>query len=1009
MFKLLGLFGVLLLCAEVSCVDSNDAPRQAERRVINSAGMEYVFQQQLVPSQSTPAGYSPYVDLAGQSTPATADLQKNVRTIILMKKVPVPYPVHIEKKIPYPVKVPIRRPYVVYVPRPYQVEVMKQVPVPVKVPYPHPFTVEKHIPVPYKVHYDKPYPVHINKPYPVYFEKRVPIHIDKPVPVHYRVAVDRPIPIRVPMEKPMLYPVERPYHFPIKVPVEKPLSVQAQVDSPYALPVTLEKPQIASEQSAATAYQIPTQPTPQTTFSPSPYDELTSNLLTQGKHKVISFLPGSSHDLSSGSFADNTEDVGTIHVSDIKNGGNSTDWVPKYVPNNQYLTYIPSDSQNKFLNYVIPEKTTKLNAVNPSEPFSAKPTSSVKMHYKLHFDPVKQEYSFQLVPKITHSESSALTSSDSKQETTLHQNSQNEFVYNSLQEYASSSGAVLPTQSTDVSYTYDYSQLFKDQSKSDLRSIQAENAQALAYAYQSANAQHPTSQKQEHSFAVHGLDSSGKSILDGNSHNFAEQPGEQSPKVSFTYQTVHKPSKEAYSFPLNNNEQPHVTYTYQASDDSAQTQVKNNEVYPQEQVKYMYIPQEHSNTYSEVKGSHLLGSYSISHDRHEHNTEFPQLLYHQGKGLSIFKQQEATQPSYTLSYQGGIPENYKTSRTSESLALFPYVNGENGSAEAAPANHAGRELARFSDNVYEADTISQSISNDTENSGVSPTVTFEKFNYNDVMIPHRMLRTKLYPVNESASEYREDIEVETSRPGSDYELRTVNANYFQTDDSTTTAATSSTEDATLGSEDPALSTKEHARRYHMSDSDTRSSSWSDESTRSDRRDDTRSETTEGSDNRSTSKSSRDDYSTSTRHYEEINSKKRKKSATEWYEMFATANHDDISRTNDTSKDTNSHTGAARRTPFYGYTTAPGTSLINATTTNSLQPPDDDVTPKPRSRTSNRGSMRAFGRRKESGEMETTTTEETPSGSSASSKRKRRPARRRMDHATSDLTTEEYKA
>ncbi|CAA9994574.1 unnamed protein product, partial [Nesidiocoris tenuis] len=193
--------------------------------------------------------------------------------------------------------------------------------------------------------------------------------------------------------------------------------------------------------------------------------------------------------------------------------------------------------------------------------------------------------------------------------------------------------------------------------------------------------------------------------------------------------------------------------------------------------------------------------------------------------------------------------------------------------------------------------------------------------------------------------------------------------------------------------------QEHARRYHMSDSDTRSSSWSDGSTRSDGRDDTRSETTEGSDNRSTSKSSRDDYSTSTRHYEEINSKKRKKSATEWYEMFATANHDDIARTNDTSKDTNSHTGAARRTPFYAYTTAPGTSLINATTTNSLQPPDDDVTPKPRSRTSNRGSMRAFGRRKESGELETTTTEETPSGSSASSKRKRRPARRRMDHVT----------
>ncbi|XP_055604804.1 titin-like [Uranotaenia lowii] len=104
---------------------------------------------------------------------------------IITKKVPVPYPVEVEKRIPVEVKVP----YPVETEKKVPVVVEKKVPVyvekkyPVHVDRPVPYPVKVEVPV-YKKEYvevPKPYAVHVEKPYPVYVDKK--IYVEKPVPV----------------------------------------------------------------------------------------------------------------------------------------------------------------------------------------------------------------------------------------------------------------------------------------------------------------------------------------------------------------------------------------------------------------------------------------------------------------------------------------------------------------------------------------------------------------------------------------------------------------------------------------------------------------------------------------------------------------------------------------------------------------------------------------------------------------------------------------------------------
>ncbi|XP_035901135.1 titin-like [Anopheles stephensi] len=106
---------------------------------------------------------------------------------IITKKVPVPYPVEVEKhvpvpvKVPYPVKVEKEVPFVVEKKVPVYIE--KKVPVHVDRPYPVEVKVPVEVPV-YKKEYvevPKPYAVHVEKPYPVYVKQ--PVYVEKQVPV----------------------------------------------------------------------------------------------------------------------------------------------------------------------------------------------------------------------------------------------------------------------------------------------------------------------------------------------------------------------------------------------------------------------------------------------------------------------------------------------------------------------------------------------------------------------------------------------------------------------------------------------------------------------------------------------------------------------------------------------------------------------------------------------------------------------------------------------------------
>ncbi|ETN64839.1 hypothetical protein AND_003407 [Anopheles darlingi] len=112
--------------------------------------------------------------------------EKEVKQIIT-KKVPVPYPVEVEKhvpvevKVPYPVEVEKKVPVVVEKKVPVYIE--KKVPVHVDRPYPVEVKVPVEVPVYQKeyVEVPKPYAVHVDKPYPVYVKQ--PVYVEKPVPV----------------------------------------------------------------------------------------------------------------------------------------------------------------------------------------------------------------------------------------------------------------------------------------------------------------------------------------------------------------------------------------------------------------------------------------------------------------------------------------------------------------------------------------------------------------------------------------------------------------------------------------------------------------------------------------------------------------------------------------------------------------------------------------------------------------------------------------------------------
>ncbi|KAL4710792.1 hypothetical protein ACJJTC_009341 [Scirpophaga incertulas] len=145
------------------------------------------------------------------------------KTVTVVKKVPVPYPVEkhipypVEKKIPYPVKVPVDNPVPVHVEKPVPVPVEKPVPYPVEKPVPYPVKVPVDNPVPVHVEKPVPYPVKVPVPAPYPVEKLIPYPVEKKVPVPVKVPVDRPYPVHI--EKHIPYHVEKHVPYPVKVPV----------------------------------------------------------------------------------------------------------------------------------------------------------------------------------------------------------------------------------------------------------------------------------------------------------------------------------------------------------------------------------------------------------------------------------------------------------------------------------------------------------------------------------------------------------------------------------------------------------------------------------------------------------------------------------------------------------------------------------------------------------------------------------------------------------------------
>uniref|UniRef100_A0AAG5DH06 Cuticular protein (putative) n=1 Tax=Anopheles atroparvus TaxID=41427 RepID=A0AAG5DH06_ANOAO len=124
----------------------------------------------------------------------------------------------------------------VYYGNDYERQLTNHVTVTKKVAVPYPVAVEKRVPVEVKV----PYPVHVEKEVPVVVEKKVPVYIEKKVPVH----VDRPYP--VPVKVPVKVPV---YHKQV-VEVAKPYPVA--VEKPY--PVYVKQPHYVHKTVPSTVY-----------------------------------------------------------------------------------------------------------------------------------------------------------------------------------------------------------------------------------------------------------------------------------------------------------------------------------------------------------------------------------------------------------------------------------------------------------------------------------------------------------------------------------------------------------------------------------------------------------------------------------------------------------------------------------------------------------------------------------------------------------------------------------
>ncbi|XP_073986945.1 uncharacterized protein [Rhodnius prolixus] len=341
---------------------------------------------QQIPSTET------LINLPEFSENGKKEVHDNVKAIIVTKRVPVPYTVHVEKKIPYPIRVPVRRPYTVYVPKPYLVELPKPYPFAIKVPMPQPYTVEKHIPFPVKIPIDKPYPVHINKPYPIFIEKKVPYPIEKHIPVQIKIPVERPYPVHIPFEKPVPYPVEKPIHIPVSFPVDRPVPIP--IEKPIPIPIekltAVEKPQISelladSKQVSSNDHNVTTK-TPVSNFQPSTYDPVSSSIMTQENNKPISFLPGT---------IQQSYTLGTIHVPENvepqKWNFTANDWIPKqqyiYANTEKSLDFMPKTVDS--YKYVLPEQLTSAFNVGTIETYSNAPI--LKETHGIHYEPVKYE------------------------------------------------------------------------------------------------------------------------------------------------------------------------------------------------------------------------------------------------------------------------------------------------------------------------------------------------------------------------------------------------------------------------------------------------------------------------------------------------------------------------------------------------------------------------------------------------------------------------------------------
>ncbi|XP_062549705.1 zinc finger protein 512B-like [Armigeres subalbatus] len=106
-----------------------------------------------------------------------------------------------------------------------------------KVPVPYPVEVEKHVPVHVKV----PYPVEVEKKVPVYVEKKVPVYVEKKVPVHVDRPVPYPVEVKVPVVQKEYVEVPKPYAVHVEKPVPVVVHKPVYVEKPVPVTVTIKK------------------------------------------------------------------------------------------------------------------------------------------------------------------------------------------------------------------------------------------------------------------------------------------------------------------------------------------------------------------------------------------------------------------------------------------------------------------------------------------------------------------------------------------------------------------------------------------------------------------------------------------------------------------------------------------------------------------------------------------------------------------------------------------------